>query len=255
LGEVAASGLEQDVDSAIQVLLDSGVSTPALRIAVARAGKLEQAGYWSLSMVAVGWICWVFVILYVFADRAEGHWHFMERGYCHPSHKARICTDASSELECARVARHCMPIFSSPEVFWSLFGLLEAAGWLLLFVTSGQDKRGLAAAALERILGVGGILLFFPPIFFRQMEPYDNIVGMGMFHLGLAPATLIISAMGPGWTSRVPVVGPRIVRYLMFRISCGRPRLEKEEIAATASAVEAPSGQGVVNPDEKLAAV
>mmetsp|Transcript_73508 Transcript_73508/g.239181 ORF Transcript_73508/g.239181 Transcript_73508/m.239181 type:complete len:111 (-) Transcript_73508:194-526(-) len=48
LGELEASGQEEHVNRAIDVLLASGVSTPTLQAAAERIGVLEQAGYWNL---------------------------------------------------------------------------------------------------------------------------------------------------------------------------------------------------------------
>jgi len=53
LAELDASGHEEEVDMAVEVLIKSGMSTPTLRAASALAGPLQQAGYWNYCFVCV----------------------------------------------------------------------------------------------------------------------------------------------------------------------------------------------------------
>merc|ERR550534_2633858 len=51
LAAIAAEGLEQDVERAIEVLIDAGMTTPCLRASAALGVDISGAGSWSLGMV------------------------------------------------------------------------------------------------------------------------------------------------------------------------------------------------------------
>jgi len=74
LRELEASGQEQHVNRAIDVLLASGVSTPTLQAAAERAGVLEQAGYWNLGIVSVIWVMWASESLLGIFIKLEEYW-------------------------------------------------------------------------------------------------------------------------------------------------------------------------------------
>mmetsp|Transcript_57178 Transcript_57178/g.145177 ORF Transcript_57178/g.145177 Transcript_57178/m.145177 type:complete len:610 (+) Transcript_57178:38-1867(+) len=233
--EVVASGMENDVDSAIQVLLDSGVSTPMLRTAVAHAGRLKQAGYWNLSLVVVYWTSWVYVNLYCIVNRAEAHWHFTGIGQCDDNHVLRVCMDLDDAPTCSRLINYCRSPFEVPECSRSLLGLLWAAAWLVSFAACSRDKRGFAAAALVRMIGVGGLIILFPALVLFQVDFYDNTVGLGVLNYGIEPVALILSIVGPGRTSTVPLIGRLLVRLLMLRISCKRRQQDEMKSPPTAA--------------------
>jgi len=240
LEELIASGMENDVDSAIQVLLHSGVSSPMLRTAVANAGNLEQASSWNLSMVVVKWTGWVYVTLYCIFNRAEVHWHLMEIGHCDSTYVARACMDPVDRLTCGSLTNYCRSPLEGSDVSLAFLGLFEVVAWLISFIACGRDKRGFAAAALIRILGIAALLILFPALLLFHVDIYNNIAGLGALFFGFGPVTLILSIAGPGRTSRVPLIGPLIVKFLMFRASC-QWRPEEVKLQETGSM---PAGGG-----------
>mmetsp|Transcript_55254 Transcript_55254/g.140420 ORF Transcript_55254/g.140420 Transcript_55254/m.140420 type:complete len:624 (+) Transcript_55254:51-1922(+) len=252
LRELVTSGKENEVDSAIQVLLDSGVSTPSLRTAVAHAGKLKAAGYWSLSMVLVSWFGWAWAPLYGIADMAERHWHFVEMGYCRSANLAFVCIDPGQTSMCASLTNYCRSPLEGPAVPLCLLNLLGGLAWLFSFIALGRDKRGFAAAALIRIVGIGSLPVLCPLLLLFPLEFSSKIVGIGVLAFAFTPVTLILSIMGPGWASRVPLIGPLIVKLLMLRISfeCQRP---DEAVLPTAEVppARAVGDQGCKSRDEE----
>jgi len=142
LGELAASGVEEDVDSAIQVLLESGASTPTLREAVRRTGALEHAFYWNLSLLLLfigGW-CWL----------------PLNRGSLLWAERHSVCPDGPELV--------CSPLWSHYELWLIILAFLEAMAWLLCFCMLPMDMRGFACRAMVRFFGTAAVLVFIVPL-------------------------------------------------------------------------------------------
>jgi len=217
--ELSQSGAEQDVDTAIKVLLDSGASTPTLRTAVARVGKLEQAGYYKLSILIYCWTAWIYVNLKHIAFRIECQWVRDNLGLCQRDGTASGCTAESTSMVCILANTSCadhMKTVEDPIVWVSCFGLLEAMLWLLFFFSLRRDKRGFAASALGKCVGSGfTILLAVELVNNRGALGGTDPICSGLLNLAIAPVVLFISAAGPGLTSQIPFIGPLLVQALM----------------------------------------
>jgi len=195
LGELAESGLEASVNEAIQVLLDSGVSTPTMRAATKRAGKLVKAGQWRLSVVTITLAMWVLLGLLSFISC------FVRNRY-----------DASRAWA---------------ETWASMLCIAEAVAWLILFRFFELDRRSFSVRVLYRIFGIVffgiGLRVFF--IYLDGSQNFflsDAMSEAWLQHvlcLFIGPLILSLSCMGPGLVAAVPGVGPALVRCLVVPLS------------------------------------
>lgn len=209
MAEVLGSGMEDNVDSAIQVLLDAGMSTPELRLAVAcGAGRMKQAGYVPWAMVVLALLFWIGVPIGHVSFVVEQHQAYRLEGDC-------SCDGCSF----SRLAGGCIPPLLRPELWISLLGILGAILWLCFFLRQGLDKRGFAAAVLVRCV----IWIGFPGFAgtaFGGITAHENFVAHLNLQAVVAPTIWMLTAAGPGRVSKIPCVGPRLVKFFMKRFTC-----------------------------------
>jgi len=200
IGELVASGVEDEVDNAIDILLTAGMSSPTLARAFFHAGKLPQAGYWNLATVMVVWMnAWASPALDSLAFQLDLLW-------C----SGRGLADRGVEAECDST-----PLLERGEVWLSLLGVLEALLWLLTFKLQGTDKRGFTGRSTARIMFFGALFCWVIPLLLWDCWVFTNVVGSAVFYLLLAPVVLALAIAGPGCTAAVPFLGPRLVKLLM----------------------------------------
>lgn len=186
-------------NQAVEVLLCSGMSTSQLQTATARAGRLQQAGHWNLSLVISTLLIRIFLDLSILLFTLETL-----------TVKSRVWLNGLRSLESP---------WAALLLATSVVGLLGTVAWMLLFRRLDADMRGFAAAAMVKIMGTFTIIVLIFPLLLVSIEPWSN-PGYVIMVLGAAPLVILMSAAGPGRTARIHVLGSLAVRCLMAEFSC-----------------------------------
>jgi len=221
--EVASSGLEDEVNRAIEVLLVAGASTPTLRAAVRRAGVLKRAGYTPMSLVIMSWAAW------------------NNASFSYPVSRLLIYYSQWAREVCTGDIPPAYQFYCTPpdlEVYIQAFGTLEALVWLLLFACMPWDRRGFAARSLVTLMGVGLTALFVPRRLLGGTQ-VDLTWERRALVFGIAPVMLALSAAGPARVAGIPRLGPCLVRLLM-----------QSACAQAANAPSGPAGSGCAVQDD-----
>jgi len=245
ISELVSSGLEQEVDHAIQVLLDSGISSSVIRAAVSRAGRLDRAGYWNLSLVVACVLLWMYLALLPLADKRDQQLYRFEcaalgtGAACGgPRRGGHVLLDSSAMTTCHQLQLYCANFAGRPEAvdtpLWKvILPIPQVALWVLLFSAWRDDRRCFAAAALIRVLGLAAAAMAAYHLWkarrFNHEDPTFYVL-----NFGVAPVVLVLSIAGPGFVSMVPAVGPLLVRVLAHHRACRWPaaRRTKSEPSA-----------------------
>eukprot|EP00928_Gymnodinium_smaydae_P033130 TRINITY_DN23819_c0_g1_i1.p1 TRINITY_DN23819_c0_g1~~TRINITY_DN23819_c0_g1_i1.p1 ORF type:complete len:649 (+),score=58.23 TRINITY_DN23819_c0_g1_i1:72-2018(+) len=211
--EISASGLADAVDDAIQILLDAGMSTPTLQLAVSRAGSLHRASHVPWMLICIAWSFWIFASLDRIFTICELHWlHTVVHEDC----LTCVFGEDRDKAFCARIISRCTHPLEVPVVWIFSFGVLAAVVWLVLFANLSLDKRGFAAKALGR-----GWLLGFVPYTIANLAGVtteEAPVAMPFF-LMLSVTVVLLTAAGPGRIACLPIIGPPLVRILLAPFS------------------------------------
>lgn len=227
MGELSTSGLEKDVDEAIQVLLESGMSTPTLRKASSRVGRLQEAGRFSVSMVVLAWTAMMYIPMKHITDMVEDSRYSHAQGWC--SAEIRIenlwncenfedtSRDWCSSLDSEGNEPDCINPWQKPGLYFAVLGALEALIWLIVFAKTKKDSRSFAARVSSRIMLVIGLIIMWPVDVLFDIDVSDNPMVIGMY-FPMYPAVICLMIAGPGRACNLPVIGPLIVRA-MFRQS------------------------------------
>jgi len=235
IGELSTSGLEKDVDDAIQVLLESGMSTPTLRKASSRVGRLQEAGRFSVSMVVLAWTAMMYIPMWHIADMVEESRFAHAQGWCSAERSAANLWDCENLVIDAKVypqesqewsewcssldsegnPPYCISPWHKPGVYFAFLGVLDALIWLIVIAKTKKDSRSFAARVSSRIMAVLGFLIVWPAFLFFGIEIDDNPMVLGLYFL-IYPAVICLMIAGPGRACDLPLIGPLIVRA-MFR--------------------------------------
>lgn len=201
LQELSASGIEDEANLAIDVLLRSGISTPALRTAARICGRpLGQAALvWDMSTFILVWVTvWLVPASNHIASEVDVYYMQEQR---------------ENDLEVWPI------LLEDIAIRVSLFGLIQGLAWPVIFTRLSLDKRGFANAAMVRILTVTVCFFIMVP-FFLGVVPSANPIGMSVYYLLVTPLVLILAVAGPALTAKIPWLGPRLVQLLLTRLRC-----------------------------------
>lgn len=190
LAELHASGLEEEVDHAVEVLIESGMSTPTLRSASALAGSLPEAGYWNFIT-----LCSCFLL--ESADLMVGLHDGRGR-------KEMLVTYGEFLLTC----------------LWLLVFVVispDKRG----FASSAMLRLALTCLFLDIVaqwfLPWGGGVAHKDFLILRSVT------------LAVWMATIALALAGPGATARIPWIGVPLVRYIMTKnCLCVSTRVQKK---------------------------
>jgi hypothetical protein len=228
LKEVADSGLEDQVNEAVRVLLASGLSTPTLCMTVARTGPLRLAGYiyWSSLVFAVGG--WFYIGLTILAanfdasvysawkcDDEEVPWrHACSEGQFAGYACGELCSDW-----CEQSLYACSPILERPQVWVAFVILLEVVVFVICFIFMEQDRRSFATKALGRLAVPLNfvIMLLFEGFFHDVLSRCLKYFCVAATMLLLA---MLLALVGPARASKLPGIGPWLVYVVMGMASC-----------------------------------
>lgn len=194
LEELETSGCTADVNYAIRVLLESGMSTPAIRLAHARTGQVKEAG-------RVPWSC---MVLCVAVNMHFPLDHLMIALFLHLDR----CPDSPR----SGVDRYnygddwCAPPYAVASVWISTVELLQSFAWILMFVFLPMDKRGFAVQVMTKF-SIWSLILYV-----IGMKNTEHINRLWCFALG--PLALIAGCAGPGRVAGVPLLGPLFVIFV-----------------------------------------
>lgn len=214
LDELSSSNLEDDVDDAVQVLLDAGISSPTLRDLAARVGTLRQAGYVNWSALMMTWSSILYIAVLLIAKLADEHADVVRKGFCEDTRVQGRC-HGRHRLGC----EHTMACKSLPEryEFWlALFGVLQAVSFVFMVVMARNVRRAFNERVLVRIgLSFSVFIIFLGVLLFGSGALLPRI----MCWFGVAPVVFILMAAGPVRIAHVPCIGMWLVRFLMTPIS------------------------------------
>lgn len=181
--ELAENELESEVDFAIKVLINTGISTPELRDATKRAGNLRSAKVWTIWPV-------------VFA----GYWFVYE-----PS--VILHKDVPPAEAC----------LSWVKLLGSLAWICLFCGFLDVY------RRGFAVNALMLAWLVSFfwfVVMWIVEVFIRvsYVSRWNQFMYAKPYTEGLlVPVVLAISVVGPGPLARIPLIGPCLVGWLFAK--------------------------------------
>jgi len=212
MAELESSGVEKDVEQAVQVLLDCGMSTTTLRSAAFRAGRLGHAGYVNWSMMVIAWVGCAFAPAFHLAHLLQSHYI---HAVLHEDCTKECLQDKCVTLESEQQSEFCGNPLESYHVWLTMLAICQLMTWILLFATRRRDSRGFASNALIRIAAATGVLVFVLPMFLARLSVDRNHAGQVIFCCVALPLCLLVSALGPGRTSKMPLIGPWVVRLLL----------------------------------------
>lgn len=184
LAEIAGSGVQAEVEHAVQVLISAGMSTPELRAAARSGANVQGAGKWKVGMIVIT----VFMFM------------------VHPA------LHAWSGISCGGALR-----------FVPWLKVAEGALWLVILAFLRQDQWGLATQSAGRLAVLPYLFVwslsaalnlfgaFGPCCSPRRVHCVPDAIGAFL----LGPLMLCISAAGVARVARVPVLGPRLVGLLL----------------------------------------
>lgn len=193
LGEL--EGYENDVENAIRVLLDNGISTPALRKAAKLSGKIAHAGH-------VNWSMLVLVLSLLLMYPTWNLAHDLElylTGNFHP------CSRCPIELE---------------PLWLPCVDIVMVMVWVGVFWSSHADKRGFAARVMIRMTLWCTVFVKIVPEYWFWTRYIEYRTGYLMYTLGVMPLTFAMTLAGPGRTAHTPLIGPYLVQALMSNPRC-----------------------------------
>jgi len=235
IGELSTSGVENDVDEAIHVLLEAGMSTPTLRKASSHVGRLQEAGRFSVSMAVLAWTAMMYVPMWHIADMIESRRFVHGQGFCSDGDENLWnCENLVFDVDvvgmelvkqwsawCSSLDREgnppgCIAPWQTPGLYFACFGALDGLIWLMVMAKTEKDKRSFAARVSSRIMAVLTFLLVWPAFLFFGIEIDENPMVLVLYFL-IYPAIICLMIAGPGRACDLPIIGPLIVRY-MFRV-------------------------------------
>lgn len=184
----ALRGRESDVETAIRVLLDNGMSTPSLRAAATRAGKITHAGHVNWSMLLFSWSV------------------LLAPPMVHLSREIEISLEQPGGTPC-----NCERL--NPLLVWiHCLEFVQMVAWGCMYWCLRKDMRGFAARVLIRFTFVSALLLNFA---LGDLLGVVIVPGHILYCLGVVPLTFAMTLAGPGRVARVPALGPFVVKVLM----------------------------------------
>jgi hypothetical protein len=230
LSEIHRSGLEERVHIAVQVLLESGLSTPTLQAARCNTGMLYNAGYVNYPMVVLSLWCW-----FLFPTSEFG-WVMSEyksvEEFC-PILEDLYCSDGrTSTAEIRYVCRACKPLLLT-SVHMASASFMAMIGWCIIFARLPRDKRGFAAGAIVRVLlplccavHFWRLVIYNPAAIVQDLDKNEHHrVFVQLPIMTVFPLLFAFALVGPGRISQLPGGGPRLVTMLLGN-PCGTPNAE-----------------------------
>lgn len=190
--ELQSSGLQQDVDEAIEVLLGSGMLTPSLR-EMSKAGNVKVAERVNLYTVTLVTAMKLFFPLHKLA------WSLDTRQY---DSVFRFFTSDWNWL-------HVM------------FSLEPLAFLLIFFVKAEKDMRSYAAMLLSRLWWVPSFCVLWLPRVLAGVFVHTNTVGYAIQY-SIVLASLVLVVLGPVRVCCIPTLGPLLIQYLFASWTCGQ---------------------------------
>jgi len=178
LGEIYESGIEDDVDHAVSVLISAGMSTPCLREA-AKITEVDGASHWSLGQVMLTTVIWI----------------------VHPS------LHAYYDISCGGYFR-----------FVPYLKAIQGITWTVLFIRAATDHKGTVAAAGQKLGVFPYLLIWQVWVGIRMASGDNIRVHCVPDACGasvLGPIVLIISAFSIRTIARIRWIGPRLVPFLL----------------------------------------
>jgi len=208
MAEIAASGSEEAVEHAVDVLFRAGMSTSCLRYATLQGSDVRGGGRWSL-----GFCCSVLLIWVV-----------------HPM------THVVLDTSCAGSGR-CIPALK----------VVEGFAWAGIFAWRAQDQRSFMTNSAAKLavtpylciwsLWVARALILGLPMARQHCVP--DCIGA----LVLGPTMLATAVAGISGVASVPVLGPVLVTMVLAGVSVGlAPQSERARARTRSVASELVDG-------------
>jgi len=203
MAEIAASGSEEEVEHAVDVLFRAGMSTSCLRYATVRGSDVRGGGRWSLGYCLAVLLVWVVhPITHVVLDTS--------------------CAGNSRYIPCLKV--------------------LEGFAWASLFAWRAPDQRSFMTNSAAKLAVTPYLLIWCLWVLRARMlgqtMERQHCVPDCIGALVLGPVMLALAIAGIAGTASVPVVGPRLVTTVLAGASVAFApvsELAKERTQALAS--------------------
>ncbi|CAE7353723.1 unnamed protein product [Symbiodinium natans] len=117
-------------------------------------------------------------------------------------------------FQCVQVYRYRIYDEEPPASHWALFGvaIFEAVAWPLVFLLLPVERKAFGQRGLPLLLILfPGLIGLWPGFSFDATA-----------HFGIIPVILVIAILGPARASRIPILGPALVRVMFGRMPCKR---------------------------------